>query len=257
MFSGQKKWITNGYWADYGAMAVRTGGPGASGLSMIVCPLKGYPGVEMRRLKVSGQVSAGTTFIDLDDVKVPVENLIGEEGMGMRYVMTNFNHERLTICCSVARQSRVALSSAFEYVMKREAFGKTLIEQPVVRHRLAKAGAELETLQTWVEHFLYAMTQLTKEQADVKLGGLTALAKAKAGMVFNECAQTAVLLFGGNGYTRTGQGEIAERIYREVPGARIPGGSEDVMLDLAIRQLVKNYRNATKALVAPAGSSKL
>jgi len=257
IINGQKKWITNAFWSDYAAMAVRTGGPGAGGLSMIVCPLKGYPGVEMRRLKVAGQVSAGTTFIELDDVKVPVENLIGEEGMGMRYVMTNFNHERLLIAVGVTRQSRVALSAAFEYVMKREAFGKALIEQPVVRHRLAKAGAELETLQAWVEQFLYQMTQLTKAEADVKLGGLTALAKAKAGMVFNECAQTAVLLFGGNGYTRTGQGEIAERIYREVPGARIPGGSEDVMLDLAVRQLVKNYRNATKELERPKGGSKI
>lgn len=257
IINGEKKWITNGFWSDYAAMAVRTGGPGAPGLSMIVCPLKGYPGVTMRRLKVAGQVSAGTTYIELDDVKVPVENLIGEEGQGMRYVMTNFNHERLTIAVSVARQSRVALSAAFAYVMKREAFGKQLIEQPVVRHRLAKAGAELETFQAWVEQFLYQMTQLTKADADIKLGGLTALAKAKGGMVLNECAQTAVLLFGGNGYTRTGQGEIAERIYREVPGARIPGGSEDVMLDLAIRQLVKNYRNATKALERPQGSSKL
>jgi acyl-CoA dehydrogenase len=100
------------------------------------------------------------------------------------------------------------------------------------------------------------MTQLKKEDADVKLGGMTALAKAKAGMVFNECAQTAVLLFGGNGYTRTGQGEIAEKMYREVMGSRIPGGSEDVMLDLAIRQLVKNYRAKTKELEKK-GSSKL
>ena len=144
-----------------------------------------------------------------------------------------------------------------DYVMRREAFGKTLVEQPVVRHRRAKAGAELETLQAWVEQFLYHMTQLKREDADVKLGGLTALAKAKAGMVFNECAQTAILLFGGNGYTRTGQGEIAEKMYREVMGSRIPGGSEDVMLDLAIRQLVKNYRNKTKELERPRGSSKL
>lgn len=148
----------------------------------------------------------------------------------------------------MTRSARVALSSAMGYVLKREAFGKALIEQPVVRHRLAKAGAELETMQTWVESFLYNMTQLTKEEADARLGGLTALAKAKAGMVLNECAQTAVLLFGGNGYTRTGQGEIAEKMYREVMGARIPGGSEDVMLDLAIRQLVKNYRAQTKKL---------
>ena len=90
IINGTKKWITNGFWADYSSMAVRTGGPGAKGLSMIVCPLKGYPGVTMRRIKVQGQISAGTTYIELDDVKVPVENLIGEEGKGMSYVMTNF-----------------------------------------------------------------------------------------------------------------------------------------------------------------------
>lgn len=84
IINGTKKWITNGIWSEYSAMAVRTGGPGPSGLSMVLVPLKGYPGVSMRRLKVQGQISAGTTFIELDDVVVPVENLIGEEGMGMK-----------------------------------------------------------------------------------------------------------------------------------------------------------------------------
>jgi len=86
VINGSKKWITNGIWSDYATMAVRTSGPGPTGLSMVVVPLKGYPGVSMRRLKVGGQVSAGTTFIELDDVKVPVENLIGQEGMGMKYM---------------------------------------------------------------------------------------------------------------------------------------------------------------------------
>lgn len=80
--NGTKKWITNGFWTDYASMAVRTGGEGsgAKGLSMLVVPLKGQPGVNMRRFKVGGQISAGTTYIELDEVKVPVENLIGEEG---------------------------------------------------------------------------------------------------------------------------------------------------------------------------------
>jgi acyl-CoA dehydrogenase len=202
--------ITNGLWSDYASMVVRTGGPGAQGLSMLVVPLKNYPGVTMRRIKVSGQTSAGTTFIELDDVKVPIENLIGKENNGMQYVMQNFNHERLTISISVNRLARTALSLAFEYCMKREAFGKTLMEQPVVRHRLAKCGAQLESHWAWVEGFVYQMTQLSEQRANMELGGLTALAKAQAGMVLNECAQCAVLLFGGNGYTRSGQGEMAE-----------------------------------------------
>lgn len=139
------------------------------------------------------------------------------------FTVTNFNHERLTIAIGATRYARVAVASAMDYVMKREAFGKALVEQPVVRHRLAKAGAELESLQAWVDLFVYQMTRLSKEEADVQLGGLTALAKARAGMVFDECARCAVLLFGGNGYTRTGQGEIAERLYREVPGQRYVG----------------------------------
>lgn len=88
--NGAKKWITNGIWSDYASMAVRTGGPGAAGLSMLVVPLLNTEGVSMRRLKVGGQISAGTTYIELDDVKVPVENLIGTEGMGMRYIMVSF-----------------------------------------------------------------------------------------------------------------------------------------------------------------------
>lgn len=234
-------------------MAVRTGGPGAAGLSLIVVPLKGYPGVSMQRLKVSGQVSGGTTYIELDDVKVPVENLIGREGEGMKFVMNNFNHERLTISVGVTRQARVALSTAFAYCLKREAFGKTLMDQPVVRHRLAKAGGELETMWAFVEQLLYQLANMPKDEADRQLGGVTALAKAKSAMVLNECAQCAVLLFGGAGFTKQGQGELAEAILRDVPGARIPGGSEDVLLDLSVRQLVKLY----KAEEAKLGKSKI
>jgi len=203
-------------------MAVRTGGPGPSGLSMLVVPLKGYPGVTMRRLKVGGQVSAGTTFIELDDVKVPIENLIGEEGMGMRYIMTNFNHERLTIAIGATRSSRVALAAAMEYILRREAFGKPLVEQPVVRHRLAKCGALLESQWAWVEQFVYQMTQLSKETADIELGGLTAMVKAQSGIVLNECAQCAMLLFGGNGYTKSGQGELIERMSAQFPRSCCP-----------------------------------
>lgn len=124
--------------------------------------------------------------------------------------MTNFNHERLSIAIGATRQSRVALSAAMEYVLKREAFGKPLIDQPVVRHRLAKAGALLESQWAWVEQVVYQMTKLPKATADIELGGLTAMVKAQSGIVLNECAQCAQLLFGGNGYTKSGQGELIE-----------------------------------------------
>ena len=108
--------------------------------------------------------------------------------------------------------------AAVQYCLKREAFGKTLMDQPVVRHRLAKAGAELETTHAWVEQILYQLCHMNKEEGDLRLGGVTALAKAKSAMVLNECAQCAVLLFGGNGFTATGQGELVEG---EFPAHRV------------------------------------
>jgi len=85
----------------------------------------------------------------------------------MKYIMTNFNHERLTIAIGATRQARVALSAAMEYVLKREAFGKPLVDQPVVRHRLAKAGALLESQWAWVEQFVYQMVHLPKGLAPI------------------------------------------------------------------------------------------
>jgi acyl-CoA dehydrogenase len=204
-------------------MAVRTGAPGsgAKGISMLVVPLKGHPGVNMRRLKVGGQLAAGTTFIELDDVRVPTANLLGVEGEGMKYVMTNFNHERLSISVGTTRSARHALGAAMEYVMRREAFGKPLVEQPVVRNRLAKAGALLESQWAWVESFAYQMTQMKKADADRELGGLTGMLKAQAGIVLKECADAAVLLFGGNGYTTTGQGAVAESKLPSTPLRRV------------------------------------
>lgn len=166
----------------------------------------------------------------------------------MKMITTNFNHERLAIVIGVTRASRVALSAAFAYVLRREAFGKPLMEQTVVRNRLARAGAELESMSAWVDQFVYQLAHMKKEVADAELGGLISLAKAKAGLVLDECSRCAVLLFGGNGFTKTGPGELVEKIYREIPASRIPGGSEDVMFDLAIRQLVKGYRAKTDGL---------
>lgn len=106
--------------------------------------------------------------------------------------------------------------------MKREAFGKPLMDLGVVRNKLAKCGCLLESHWSWIEQFVYQMTQMKKQDADTELGGLTAAAKAHTGIVLKECVDCMVLLFGGNGYTRSGQGEIAERMWREVNGIRIP-----------------------------------
>jgi len=130
--NGEKKWITNGIWCDYFTVAVRTGGPGMKGVSLLLIE-KTMPGVSVRRMDCQGVWASGTTYINFEDVKVPVENLIGKENQGFKVIMTNFNHERLGIIIQANRFSRVCYEEALKYSLKRKTFGKKLIDHPVCR----------------------------------------------------------------------------------------------------------------------------
>lgn len=134
--NGLKKWITNGIFCDYFTTAVRTGGPGMDGLSLLLIE-KTFPGVSTRKMKCQGMWASGTTFIVFEDVKVPVENLIGKEGKGFNYIMVNFNHERLSLCAQATRMARVCLEESMKFAHKRKTFGKRLIDHPVIRNKLA------------------------------------------------------------------------------------------------------------------------
>ncbi|PIA92954.1 putative acyl-CoA dehydrogenase 6 [Cercospora beticola] len=245
--NGYKKWISTGIWADYATTAVRTGGPGASGISLMMVPLKNTSGVTCRSMTLSNGQVAGTTFIEFDDVRVPVGNLIGKEGLGLKYILTNFNHERMSMVISALVQARKVLSTTFAYCSKRQAFGKRLIDQPVVRNRLAKAGSMLEAEWARAEQLTHGMNTLPKAESDTLLGGLIAMAKVAAAKTLEHCISHAQVLLGGNSVTRSGQGELIEAISREVGLSRVPGGSEDVLLDLSVRELLKRWEKLTKA----------
>jgi alkylation response protein AidB-like acyl-CoA dehydrogenase len=135
--NGEKKWITNGIWCDYFTVAVRTGGPGMKGVSLLLIE-KTMPGVSVRRMDCQGVWASGTTYVNFEDVKVPVENLIGKENEGFKVIMTNFNHERLGIIIQANRFSRVCYDEALKYALKRKTFGKKLIDHPVRWKSLAR-----------------------------------------------------------------------------------------------------------------------
>ena len=116
--TGEKKWITNGIWADYFTVAVRTGGKGSSGISLLVIE-KSMKGVECKRMDCMGVWASGTTFITFDEVRVPVENLIGNENEGFKYIMHNFNHERWGFVVQANRFARVCYEEAFTYAHRR------------------------------------------------------------------------------------------------------------------------------------------
>ncbi|KAI6905764.1 acyl-CoA dehydrogenase, partial [Hortaea werneckii] len=134
--NGYKKWITGAPWATHMTTAVRTGGAGMSGLSVLVIPMDS-PGLTWRRIPNSGQNAGGASLVELDDVKVPVENRLGKEGDGFRIIMVNFNRERYIMAIGSNRKARTCLNIAFEYANKRETFGKPLISNQIIAAKFA------------------------------------------------------------------------------------------------------------------------
>jgi alkylation response protein AidB-like acyl-CoA dehydrogenase len=238
ILNGEKKWITNGIFADYFTVACRTGGAGMGGLSLLLVE-KTMPGVTTRKMKCSGVWSSGTTYITFEDVKVPTSHLLGKENKGFQYIMANFNHERFAICAMTNRFSRVCLEESVKFANKRKTFGKKLTDHPVIRWKIAEMARLTEASHAWLETVTYQMCTMGKMEANLKLGGQTALLKVQCTKVFEYCSREACQIFGGLSYTRGGQGEKVERLSREVRAMAIPGGSEEIMLDLGVKQTKK------------------
>nr|AAK63186.1 probable acyl-CoA dehydrogenase [Rhizophagus intraradices] len=236
--NGEKKWITNGIFSDYFTVAVRTGGPGMGGVSLLLIE-KDMPGVKTRQMLCSGVWASGTTYITFEDVKVPRSNLIGKENGGFKCIMHNFNHERMSLAIQANRFARVCYEEAMKYAHKRKTFGKKLVEHDVIRNKLAHMARKIEATHAWMESLIYQTTKLPANEAMTLLGGPIALLKAQSTQTFEYCAREATQIFGGLAYSRGGQAEKVERLYREVPPYAIPGGSEEIMLDLGIRQSLR------------------
>ncbi|KAI2631205.1 acyl-CoA dehydrogenase NM domain-like protein [Xylaria nigripes] len=236
--NGEKKWITNGIWADYFTTAVRTGGEGMGGISLLLIERE-MGGVSTRRMDCQGVWSSGTTYITFEDVKVPVENLIGKENQGFKVIMTNFNHERMGIIIQSIRFSRVCYEESVKYASKRRTFGKKLIDHPVIRMKLAHMARQIEASYNWLENLIYQCKKMGETEAMLRLGGAIAGLKAQSTLTFEFCAREASQIFGGLSYSRGGQGGKVERLYRDVRAYAIPGGSEEIMLDLSMRQSLR------------------
>ncbi|UZJ54338.1 hypothetical protein CBS101457_003658 [Exobasidium rhododendri] len=240
--SGTKKWITNGIYSDYFTTAVRTSGkPGDySGITFLVIH-KGE-GVETRKMEITGGGASGTTLVTFDEAKVPVENVIGKVGEAFKYIMYNFSHERITIAAIANRLCRVCIEDVIEHAQKRKAFGKTLLDQAVVRHKIGQMARKTEATTAYLEQIVYQLSQMSIEEGNAKLGGQVALLKAQATATVQYVSNESVKLMGGMGITKGGAGERIEIIFREFKTLQIPGGSEDVMLDLGVRQAIKTAK---------------
>ncbi|KAJ3334446.1 hypothetical protein HDU91_002729, partial [Kappamyces sp. JEL0680] len=172
--NGHKKWITNGCQSHYFSTAVLTGkGPG--GISMLL--IERGDGVETKPIKTSYSSAAGTAYVIFENVKVPVENLLGKEGGGFPVIMYNFNHERWFIAAGMLAACRVIVEESFKWANQRKVFGKSLLEQPVIRNKLANMVSQVEALQSWLENITYNMNKMSYKEQSIKLAGPIALLK--------------------------------------------------------------------------------
>lgn len=225
--NGEKTFITSGMRADYMTVAVRTGGPGPGGVSLLL--IEGdTPGISRTPLKKMGWWCSDTATLHFDNCRVPAANLIGEEGAGFKIIMMNFNSERMGLAAGCATFARVCLEEAVAYARERHAFGKPIGQHQVIRHKIVDMAQKVTATQAMLEALAWRLDQGESPVAEI------CMLKNQATQTMAFCASEAVQIFGGAGFIR---GVTVERIYREVKVTAIGGGTEEIMKDLASRQL--------------------
>ena len=228
LVSGTKTYITSGVRADFVTTAVRTGGQGHGGISLLVID-KASPG-----LRVSGPLDkmgwrcSDTAELSFDEVRVPVGNLIGELDGGFALIMQQFQGERLALAVQAHATAQRCVDLTLQWVKDRETFGRPLAGRQVVRHRLARMARAAWTAKV-VTRAAYE-TWLTGGDAVLEVS----MAKNAACEACDEVVDDAVQLFGGMGYLRDTE---VERHYRDSRVLRIGGGTDEVMDEVIAKRL--------------------
>lgn len=221
--NGSKTFITSGTRADFVTTAVRTGGPGHSGVSLLVIE-RGTQGFTVsKKLKKTGWWASDTAELVFDECRVPVANLIGLENAGFVAIMMNFVTERLALAGQCVAIAELAYREAVRYAKERRAFGKEIARFQVIRHKLADMTARIA-----------AARALTSEVATRHVRGeyvtsQAAMAKNVATDMCSFVVDQAVQIFGGYGYMRE---TLVERLYRDARLYPIGGGTREVMNEI-------------------------
>eukprot|EP00397_Hematodinium_sp_SG-2012_P006876 GEMP01006913.1.p1 GENE.GEMP01006913.1~~GEMP01006913.1.p1 ORF type:complete len:517 (+),score=101.14 GEMP01006913.1:120-1670(+) len=236
--NGIKKWITNGCFADYFITAARSGNKKGQ-MNMFFIPR--CEGLTTRQMKTSYSSSAGTALIIYDNVKVPVENLLGKEHKGFMCVMANFNHERWFITSQLVGSLRQIVKECLVWSTVRKIYGKPLTAMPVIRQKLAKIIAGVEAIEANLNNVTYQMNHMDYKTQTAHLAGPIALLKYQSTRVAEMVSDESVQIFGGRGITQTGMGKKVERLQRTFKFAAILGGSEEVLADLGLRQSLRFF----------------
>lgn len=228
--NGEKVFITSGVRADWITVAVRTDaknqGPG--GISMLMVPGDAV-GLSRSPLKKMGWHCSDTAHLRFDNVRVPARYLVGEEGSGFKIILTNFNGERLAMSAMALGFAECCFDEALAWARQRKTFGTALVDHQVIRHKLMDMKMRIESTRAW----LNAVSDSVGVWGPSTVAQVCLL-KNHATQTMQFCADQGVQILGAMGFM---QGTACERIYREVKVMMIGGGSEEIMKELASRQL--------------------
>ena len=227
LVNGSKTFITSGMRADYITCAVRTGGEGMGGISLLVIE-DGMPGFTRSPLQKMGWWASDTATLYFQDCRVPVANRIGAENMGFMAIMMNFNQERIMLAAQAWAFAQVCYDESLAYARERVTFGKPLIRNQVIRHKLADMKMRIDAVKAHLDLLAWRVSNKQMPVAEV------CLLKNHACTMLEWVANEAMQVLGGAGYLR---GSKVERIYRETKVLTIGGGSLEIMKDLASKQM--------------------
>jgi len=236
VIDGEKAYITSGLRADLITVAVRTGGPGAAGISLIAVD-GDTPGLTRTPLAKMGWWCSDTALLHFEACRVPARRRLGDEGSGFSEgsaflaIMENFNGERLLMSAGALGFAEACFDEALDWVRQRKTFGQPLIERQVIRHKLADMRMRIESTRAWLEAL--AARQDAGEHTPQWVAEVCLL-KNHATQTLQWCADQGVQMLGAMGFVR---GTKCERIYREAKVMMIGGGAEEIMKELAARQL--------------------
>jgi acyl-CoA dehydrogenase len=227
VINGTKMFITNGVHADLYFVAAKTG-VGKRDMSMFIVE-KGTPGFSVgRALKKTGWLSSDTAELVFDNVRIPADSLLGEEGKGFYSVMKNFQTERIALGAMAVGHCQRALQLTLDHVRQRQAFGGPLWDQQTIRQRLSMLDAKTRAARQFMYHCAWRVTQGHDIVQDVSM------LKALTGELVNEVVQTCQQFHGGMGYIRE---TAIERLWRDARVLAIGGGATEVMLE----EVAKRY----------------
>ncbi|WP_396903727.1 acyl-CoA dehydrogenase family protein [Mycolicibacterium phlei] len=227
--NGAKTYITSGVRADYVVTAVRTGGPGAAGVSLLVVD-KGTPGFEVtRRLDKMGWRSSDTAELSYTDVRVPARNLVGAENSGFAQIAAAFVAERVGLAAQAYASAQRCLDLTVEWCRNRQTFGRPLISRQQVQNTLAEMARRIDVARVYTRHVV--QRQLAGE---TNLIAEVCFAKNTAVQAGEWVAHQAVQLFGGLGYMTESE---VERQYRDMRILGIGGGTTEILTSLAAKTL--------------------